>query len=288
MTSIWVPFAYITVLVGGMLMFSRYLRRQKQAKISATEPWFPTHQARDLYITLLQQQDPPAEEKILMAALLCRAVTDVKRIWQLRDSKNALNILVQKGSLGDETVARFAAAEKELEAEVVDVVAEANTFREGWGQWIFASASEVAQREKLRGLLEGLPKIKQEQDRICASLKATSTKSAAASTSTPTNILPPSTTPNSSSISTSTSIHPALLASSTEGLVNRVAPASAAAAAVASIAQDLTEDTEAEAEQASGSGASTPGGSGVMTPVKGAGGATKGTPGSSKKRGKRK
>jgi translocation protein SEC66 len=98
-----------------------------------------------------------------MAALLCRAVTDVKRIWQLRDSKSALNILVQKGSLGDETVARFAAAEKELEAEVVDVVAEANTFREGWGQWIFASASEVAQREKLRSLLEGLPKIKQEQ-----------------------------------------------------------------------------------------------------------------------------
>lgn len=32
MTSIWVPFAYITVLIGGMLMFSRYLRRQKQGK----------------------------------------------------------------------------------------------------------------------------------------------------------------------------------------------------------------------------------------------------------------
>lgn len=101
-----------------------------------------------------------------MSALLCRAVTDVKRIWQLRDSKQALNILVQKGSLGDETVARFAAAEKELEAEVVDVVAEANTFKQGWGQWIFASASEIAQREKIKSVLEGLPKIKQEQGEI--------------------------------------------------------------------------------------------------------------------------
>jgi translocation protein SEC66 len=179
MAPIWVPFLYIGALIMGMLTFSRYLRRQKQgksnastkhrseltiptAKISATEPWFPHHQARDLYITLLQA-DPPTEEKILMSALLCRAVTDVKRIWQLRDSKQALNILVQKGSLGDETVARFAAAEKELEAEVVDVVADANTFKEGWGQWIFASASEIAQREKIKSVLEGLPKIKQEQ-----------------------------------------------------------------------------------------------------------------------------
>ncbi|KAI5451936.1 Translocation protein S66 [Naganishia albida] len=259
MTSIWVPFAYITVLVGGMLMFSRYLRRQKQAKISATEPWFPTHQARDLYITLLQA-DPPTHEKILMSALLCRAVTDVKRIWQLRDSKQALNILVQKGSLGDETVTRFAAAEKELEAEVVDVVAEANTFKQGWGQWIFASASEIAQREKLKGVLEEMPKIKQEQDRIYASIKAKQQSSAPppspySATAPAIGQTPP--VPAGQAVTSA-------LESSTEGLVNRAA---------GSIG------TDKEGEEIS-SGASTPQKSGVTS--------GKNTPGSAKKKGKRK
>ncbi|KAJ9100067.1 hypothetical protein QFC19_005747 [Naganishia cerealis] len=277
MTSIWVPFAYVTVLVGGMLMFSRYLRRQKQGKSAASV------RARDLYITLLQA-DPPTDDKILMSALLCRAVTDVKRIWQLRDSKQALNILVQKGSLGDETVARFAAAEKELEAEVVDVVAEANTFKQGWGQWIFASASEIAQREKLRTVLEGLPKIKQEQgssfvllslprlcpsknvalirvrlagfpDRICASLRATKTIGAPTpATAVPSVPAPSSTIPTTTRTpkptaesSTTTALETALGGGAApEGLINR------AAVAAASIVQDIS------AEEEQSSGASTP------------------------------
>jgi translocation protein SEC66 len=40
-------------------------------------------------------------------------------------------------------MSRFAMAEKELEAEILDVVSEANTFKEGWGQLIFPSASEM-------------------------------------------------------------------------------------------------------------------------------------------------
>ncbi|GHJ85317.1 hypothetical protein NliqN6_1719 [Naganishia liquefaciens] len=262
MAPIWVPFLYIGALIMGMLTFSRYLRRQKQAKISATEPWFPTHQARDLYITLLQA-DPPTEEKILMSALLCRAVTDVKRIWQLRDSKQALNILVQKGSLGDETVARFAAAERELEAEVVDVVAEANTFKAGWGQWIFASASEIAQREKIKSVLEGLPKIKQEQDRIYASRRAQTSSSTPA----PASIADPRTTSATSATTTA-------LGSSAEGLVKRAAGAGG------------VEDALLESDAPS-SGTSTPALMG--TPVKGGVPTAKTkTLGSNRKKGKRK
>ncbi len=100
------------------------------------------HEARDIYQTLVAA-DPPAPEEVLKAALLNRAMTDVRRIMRMRDDKQALGTLLQKGSIGDETMARFTLAEKELEAEILDVVSEANTFREGWGQLIFPSASEM-------------------------------------------------------------------------------------------------------------------------------------------------
>ena len=57
-------------------------------------------------------------------------------------------------------MARFAAAEKELEAEIVDVVQEANTFRQGWGGMIFATATEMAQAEKTRDTVMCIPRLK--------------------------------------------------------------------------------------------------------------------------------
>lgn len=87
---------------------------------------------------------------LLKAALLQRAVEDVRRIWRLREDKPALSALLQKGSVGDEVWNRFISAEKEIEAEVVEVVGEANTFKEGWGQFIFNTASEMAMNYKNR------------------------------------------------------------------------------------------------------------------------------------------
>lgn len=57
-------------------------------------------------------------------------------------------------------MARFEAAEKELEAELVDVVQEANTFRQGWGQIIFATATEMAQAERTREVVLSIPKMR--------------------------------------------------------------------------------------------------------------------------------
>ena len=99
-------------------------------------------------------------DSLLKSALLCRAQADVKRIWRLRDDKAALANLHQRGLVGDETMARFEAAEKELEAELVDVVQEANTFRNGWGQIIFATATEMAQAERTREVVLSIPKMR--------------------------------------------------------------------------------------------------------------------------------
>jgi translocation protein SEC66 len=109
--------------------------------------WFPPHTARDLYISLLQL-DPPPPESILKSALLQRAMTDVRRILRMRDDKVAAQLLLQKGTVGDELWSLLLKAEKELEAEVLDVVNEANTFSNAWGPGIFATAGEMCIREK--------------------------------------------------------------------------------------------------------------------------------------------
>lgn len=95
-----------------------------------------------------------------MSALLLRAAEDVRRIHRLRTSKQAMAPLLQSGSLNDDIQIKFAAAEKEMEAEVVDVVSEANSYRAGWGQWIFASASEIVGRDKIRDVLAGIDKTR--------------------------------------------------------------------------------------------------------------------------------
>ena len=61
--------------------------------------------------------DPPAPETLLKAALVRRAMTDVTRIIRLREDKPALQILLQKGSIGDDLWNSLLAAEKELEAD---------------------------------------------------------------------------------------------------------------------------------------------------------------------------
>lgn len=104
---------------------------------------------------------PP--DNLVKSALLLRAIDDVKRIWRIRDDKMALNSLHQRGLLGDDTKARFEFAEKELEAEILDVVQEANSFKQGWGGLIFATATEMAQAEKTRETVLNIPRIRQRE-----------------------------------------------------------------------------------------------------------------------------
>lgn len=52
--------------------------------------------------------------------------------------------------MGDDLWTRFTAAEGEMEEELRDVMQEANAFKEGWGQYIFQSANEMVNAERLR------------------------------------------------------------------------------------------------------------------------------------------
>lgn len=126
------------------------------------EPYFPSHPERNAYITLLQKKDPPAHDSLLKAALVRRAMADVQRVLRIREDKPALQNLLQKGSVGDNLWNSLLAAEKELEVEIMEVVSEANTFVEGWGQAIFATANEMLVNEKMRTTVERINETKEE------------------------------------------------------------------------------------------------------------------------------
>ncbi|KAI0164813.1 Sec62/63 complex, subunit Sec66 [Xylariaceae sp. FL1272] len=159
--SLALPFAYITVLGGSLYTFSTIYRKRKAVQGANLEPWFPPHLQRNIYLSLLhmepeegQEKAPKIPESIIRAALLRRAVEDIRRIIQIRTSKQALNNLLQRGSVGEDLNQRFLAAEKETEEELRDVVNEANALAPGWGQTIFQSANEIAANTVLRQRLE--------------------------------------------------------------------------------------------------------------------------------------
>ncbi len=138
MIPVYVPFAFIAVVVGGLGLFSKiYRRRQagmwREGKASACT------------LTLLR-----------------RAVANVSRAFRVREDKAALNNLLVKGSIGDDLWNSFLGAEKELEAEIYEVITEANSYVEGWGSIIFQSASEILQNEKYREIFVNIPKKRAE------------------------------------------------------------------------------------------------------------------------------
>lgn len=126
------------------------------------EPYFPSHPERNAYITLLQKTDPPASDTLLKSALVRRAMADVTRVLRIREDKPALQNLLQKGSIGDDLWNSLLNAEKELEGEIMEVVAEANSFVEGWGQVIFPTANEMLANEKIRAVFENTASAKAE------------------------------------------------------------------------------------------------------------------------------
>jgi len=158
MASLLVPVLYLVLVVGGLVVFSYFYR--KRTSVKEYEPWFPSHPERDLYVSLLQQTNPPASDSLLKAALIRRAMADVQRVLRIREDKPALQNLLQKGCVGDDAWNNLLRAEKEMDAELLEVVNEANSFVQGWGQLIFISAGEMVQNEKMRALYENLPKEK--------------------------------------------------------------------------------------------------------------------------------
>ncbi|KAG0354692.1 Sec62/63 complex, subunit Sec66 [Gamsiella multidivaricata] len=164
MGSVWLAIIYIGGWILSMRVFGYFWKNRKLA-INDAEPWFGEHVARNQYIALLQQTEPEATEPQLTAALLRRAMEDVVRVLSMREDKQVLANLVKQGTVGDDIWTQFTLSEKELEAEIMAVIEEANTFKEGWGQTILQTASEMVMHEKTKQLQKELAVRKEEEAR---------------------------------------------------------------------------------------------------------------------------
>ncbi|PWW78796.1 hypothetical protein C7212DRAFT_304720 [Tuber magnatum] len=148
--SIIAPLVYIVVLVGTLAVFSFLYRKRKANKAASLEPWFGPHYSRDIYLTLLHQENPKVPDSILKAALVRRATEDVRRVVTIRQAKSSLQQLLQRGSIGDDLWTRFTAAEAEIDEELKDVAMEANGFGSEWSASIFQTANEIVQATRIR------------------------------------------------------------------------------------------------------------------------------------------
>ncbi|CAG8586479.1 3204_t:CDS:2 [Racocetra fulgida] len=119
----------------------------------------------DTYISLLQQKSPPATELQLKAALLRRAMTDVERMLKLGEDRPALVSLVQKGFVGEDLWNSFLKAEQELQQDLMDVTAEADTFKEDWSQTILHTANQMVQHEKHKKIQEHIKELKEKEEK---------------------------------------------------------------------------------------------------------------------------
>ncbi|KAF8982685.1 translocation protein S66 [Entomortierella lignicola] len=164
MGSVWLAVIYIGGWILSMRIFGYFWKNRKLAT-NVAEPWFGEHVARSQYIALLQQAEPEASEAQLTAALLRRAMEDVVRVLSMREDKQVLSNLVKQGTVGDDIWTQFTLSEKELEAEIMAVIEEANTFKEGWGQTILQSASEMVMHEKTKQLQKELAVRKEQEAR---------------------------------------------------------------------------------------------------------------------------
>ncbi|EKG22506.1 Sec62/63 complex subunit Sec66 [Macrophomina phaseolina MS6] len=122
--SLAIPFAYLGLLIGSMATFSHLYRTRKASRAASLAPWFGPHTTRNIYLSLLHLDQQKVPDSVLKAALLRRAVEDIHRIVEIRNAKAALQSLLQRGSVGDDLWQRFQRAEKEIEAELRDVVQE--------------------------------------------------------------------------------------------------------------------------------------------------------------------
>ncbi|KAJ3078314.1 translocation protein S66 [Quaeritorhiza haematococci] len=98
-----------------------------------------------------------------------RAMEDVKRIWQIREEKPPLMNLVKQGAIGEDLWEKVVRAEQELEAEILEVLEEADLYRKGWRDTIFQEASkymqiQIAREAQLQAQMEAANNASPGQD----------------------------------------------------------------------------------------------------------------------------
>jgi translocation protein SEC66 len=154
MISLFVPLAYFTILIGSFFSFSYFYRNRRIRQAVETRPWFDSHLSRDIYLSLLHKENPSCPSLVLNAALLRRACESVSQLISVKQSKQALHGLLQRGQVGEELWKQCEVAEREADAELVDIVSEAEALQKEWGKVILPNAQEMMWNHELKQKIE--------------------------------------------------------------------------------------------------------------------------------------
>lgn len=136
--------AYIILLTFIGYILKRLYAQYKASKKSKS--WFGgKHPEREAYEELLKRS--PDDEEALRKALMRRAMTDVKRLMSLSEEKESVYSLMRNGALSEDMWSSFKLAESEMQLEMSDLQAEAETFKAGWSNNIIQEAAMLVKRE---------------------------------------------------------------------------------------------------------------------------------------------
>ena len=133
---------WLIFLVIFKFAYTRY-QRQKQAN---KQKWYPKHPEKEAYEALITKGEE--DEEVLRKALLRRAMTDVRRVWELQEEKEALHKLTRSGAIPESMWNSYKDADHDMQLEIYDLQAEAETFKPGWSQLILKEAAQLVQRER--------------------------------------------------------------------------------------------------------------------------------------------
>jgi hypothetical protein len=133
------------VAIGGAYLYKNkhLLGGQQRAKAAPFSPP-PDRQA---YLEGKEKLDPnnPNDFEELKKLLMRRAVNTIPIILSLQNDGNSIERLYKKGMLTDDMHFRVAEIKTFVDAEYQDVQAEADQFKEGWGQDIWPQAMQFFQ-----------------------------------------------------------------------------------------------------------------------------------------------
>lgn len=132
---------FISLWVVMIVAFKLYTRSRNRKRAS----WFGENQEKTIYERLLQED--PDNEDVLKRALMRRCITDVRRLMSLQEEHDSVVNLGRAGALSEEMLISFKEAEKELELELFEVQAEAETFKTGWGDDIVRDSMRLMKIE---------------------------------------------------------------------------------------------------------------------------------------------
>ncbi len=148
---------FIALWVAMIVAFKVYTRASSRKRKS----WFGENEEKKQYELLLRQD--PDNEEALKKALVKRAMTDVRRLMKLEEERESVTSLGRAGALSEEMMLAFKAAEKELQLEIFELQAEAETFKKDWGQEIIRDAVRLV---KLEDELTEVKRRKEREDRL--------------------------------------------------------------------------------------------------------------------------